>query len=126
MEKQSKNILEEIQGTADEIITQIKRLIREGNARRVIIKNRRGKTLFQSQLTIGAAGFTFFAIYAPIITAITAVILMANDVTVMVEREIDDEDEDKDEYEVEAEVIEIKDDDEDGEEEKESGEGKKE
>jgi hypothetical protein len=45
MEKQSKTILEEIQGTADEIITQIKRLIREGNARRVIIKNKRRENI---------------------------------------------------------------------------------
>jgi hypothetical protein len=111
MEKQSKTILEEIQGTAGEIISQIKRLIREGNARRVIIKNKNGKTLFQSQLTIGAAGFTFFIVYAPIITAITTLILMANDVTVLVEREID-EDEETDKYEVEAEVIEIKDEEE--------------
>jgi hypothetical protein len=109
MEKQSKTILEEIQGTVDEIINQIRKLITEGNARRVIIKNKHGKVLFQSQLTIGAAGLTFFVFYAPVITAVTTLLLVANDVSVIIEREVD---EDNDEYEVKAEVIEIKDEDE--------------
>jgi len=109
MEKQSNTILEEIQGTVDEIISQIKKLLKEGNTRRVIIKNKQGKTLFQSQLTIGAAGLTFFVFYAPVITAITTLLLVANDVSVIVEKEVD---QDKDEYEVQAEVIEIKDEDE--------------
>ncbi|MCC5905252.1 MAG: DUF4342 domain-containing protein [Balneolaceae bacterium] len=116
MANQSKTIIEEIQGTVDQIIAQVKRLVKEGNARRVIIKNKHGKTLFQSQLTIGAAGATFFMIYAPILSAITTLVLMANDVTVLVEREIDDEEDyEKDEYEVEAEVIEIRDDEEEDE-----------
>ncbi len=106
METSDKTILQEISGTLEEIIAQIKKLIKEGNARRVYIKNKEGKTLFESQLTIGAAGAAFFVIYAPILTALTTVILMANDVTVLVERELTTE-EKKDEYEVEAEIIEI-------------------
>lgn len=111
METSDKTILQEISGTLEEIIAQIKKLIKEGNARRVYIKNKSGKTLFESQLTIGAAGAAFFVIYAPILTAITTIILMANDVTVLVEREMTPE-EKEDEYEVEAEIIEIKDEDE--------------
>lgn len=117
MEKSEKTILEEISGTLDEIISQVKKLIKEGNARRIYIKNKKGKTLFQSQLTLGAAGMTFFIIYAPILTALTTLILMANDVTVLVEREMDESDEAADDYEVDAEVIEIKDEDEVDEEE---------
>lgn len=113
METTGKTILEEIRGTVDEIIKQVKNIIKEGNARRILIKNKKGKVLFQSQLTIGAAGLTFFAIYAPIVTAITTLVLIANDVKVFVEREVDEED---DEFEVEAEVIEIKDEEEEGEE----------
>lgn len=109
MEKTQKTIFEEIRGTVDEIIAQVKKIIREGNAKRVIIKNKKGKTLFQSQLTIGAAGLTLLAIYAPVITAISTILLFANDAKVFIEREVD---EDEDEYEVEAEVIEIKDEEE--------------
>lgn len=119
MEQSEKTFSEEIQGTVQEILTQIKKLIQEGNTKRVILQNKKGKILFQSQLTIGAAGATFFIIYAPILTAITAVLLAANDVTVIVER-VEDEDDLDDEYEVDAEVIEISD-----EEEKESESDKK-
>lgn len=118
MEKTQKTILEEIRGTVDEIIAQIKKIIKEGNARRILIKNKKGKTLFQSQLTIGAAGLALLAVYAPLITAVSTILLFANDAKVFIEREVD-EDEEDDEYEVEAEVIEIQD-DEDEEEKKEN------
>jgi hypothetical protein len=123
MEKREKTISEEIQGTVQEILSQIKKLIQEGNSKRVILQNKKGKVLFQSQLTIGAAGATFFVIYAPILTAITTVLLVANDVTVIVEK-VEDEDDLHDEYEVDAEVIEIADDEEE-EENKESNSDKK-
>lgn len=117
MEKTQKTILEEIRGTVDEIISQIKKIIKEGNARRILIKSKKGKTLFQSQLTIGAAGLALLAVYAPLITAVSTILLFANDAKVFIEREVDEEEED-DEYEVEAEVIEIKDDEDEEEEEK--------
>jgi len=123
MEKREKTISEEIQGTVQEILSQIKKLIQEGNSKRVILQNKKGKVLFQSQLTIGAAGATFFVIYAPILTAITTVLLVANDVTVIVEK-VEDEDDLHDEYEVDAEIIEIADDEEE-EENKESNSDKK-
>jgi len=102
MKDKNQNMLHEIQGTVDEIISQIKSLIKKGNARRVIVKNKKGKVLLQSQLTIGAAGATFFVLYAPVLTAITTLVLMASDVSVFVET-----DESEDEYEVEGNVIEI-------------------
>ncbi|WP_158278722.1 DUF4342 domain-containing protein [Rhodohalobacter mucosus] len=110
MENSSRTIMEEIQGTVSEIISQIRRLIREGNARRVVVKNKDGKVLFQSQLTVGVAGTAFFAFYAPVLTAISTLLLYASDVRVFVEKEID---ESTDEYEVEAEIIEIDEDDDD-------------
>lgn len=126
MTTERKTILEEIQGTVDEMLRQIKKLIKEGNARRVIIQNKDGKTLFQSQLTIGVAGTTLFVLYAPILTAITTFVLYFNDVRVLVERDAVNSDS-ADEHEVEAEVIEIKDDDdeEEGKEEAENQDEKK-
>ncbi len=112
MEKTQKTIFEEIRGTVDEIVAQIKKIIKEGNARRILIKNKKGKILFQSQLTVGTAGLALLAVYAPLITAISTILLYANDAKVIIEREVD---EDEDEYEVEAEVIEIKDDEEEEE-----------
>ncbi len=105
----SKTINEEIQGTISEIIAQVKRLIREGNARRVLIKDKNGKTLFQSQLTVGLAGSALITIIAPIVSAISMFALLMNDIKIIVERYPEDETESTDEYEVEAEYIEIQD-----------------
>ncbi|WP_445664447.1 DUF4342 domain-containing protein [Fodinibius sp. AD559] len=105
-----KTFTEEIQGTVSEIISQVKKLIKEGNARRVIIKNSKGKVLFQSQLTVGVGGAAILTSIAPIVSAIGMFALFMNDVKVIVERYPKDEtEEDNDEYEVEAEFIEIRD-----------------
>lgn len=109
MEKTEKTILEEIQGTVQEIISQIKELIRKGDAKRVIVKNKKGNVLLESRLTLGVAGAVVLAVYAPLFTAISALLLYVSDVRVFVERNVDDS---SDEYEVDAEVIEIEDDEE--------------
>lgn len=110
-----KTINEEIQGTVSEIIAQVKRLIREGNARRVLIKDKNGKVLFQSQLTVGMAGSALITIIAPIVSAISLFALLMNDIKIIVERYPEDETESTDEYEVEAEYIEIQDEEEEDE-----------
>lgn len=107
MKRNEKTVFQELQGTLDEIISQLKKLIREGNARRLIIRNKEGKVLFQSHLTIGVAGTAFAIAVAPIISAITIFLMFVNDVSVIVERE---ENPGEDEYEVHADIIEITDD----------------
>jgi len=115
-----KTFTEEITGTVSEIIKQVKKLIREGNARRVLIKDKKGKVLFQSQLTIGVGGVAIVTAIAPIVSAISMFALFMNEVKIIVER-YPNEEMDKDEYEVDADVIEIRE-EEAEEEEKESEE----
>lgn len=113
MATQSKTIFEELRGTADEIITQLKKMIREGNARRLVIKNKEGKILFQSVLTAGLAGTALIAMIAPIASAIAVFVMYSQDIKVLVEKEADPS---SDEYEVDAEdaeVIEINEDEDD-------------
>ncbi len=98
-------IVEELQGTAGEIIRQLKKLIREGSARRLIVKNRDGKILLQSNLALGVAGTAFVTATAPILSAVSMFLLFMNDVSVIVEKESGS----GDEYEIEADVIEIED-----------------
>ena len=108
-----KTFTEEIQGTVSEIISQVKKIIKEGNARRVIIKNSKGKVLFQSQLTVGVGGAAVLTSIAPVVSAIGMFALFMNDVKIIVERYPEDEtEEDSDEYEVEADFIEIRDEEE--------------
>lgn len=104
---------EELKGTASEVINQIRRLLREGNARRLMIQNKKGKILFQTQLTAGLAGTALFAAMAPIVSAIGMFALFMNDVKIIVEKYPEEEQEDdNDEFEVDAEVIEVKDEEE--------------
>lgn len=113
MNSTEKTFYKEITGTLDEIIREVRKLIREGNARSLIIKNKEGRVLFQTQLTVGVAGATIFAVMAPIISALTLFIMFANDVQVFVEKDIKDTSEKHDdEYEVEGEIIDIQDEEE--------------
>ncbi len=107
MRRQNQTVVEELRGTLNEMLSQLKKLIREGNARHLVIKNRKGEILFQSKLTIGVAGTAFFTAIAPIISAVTMFVMFMNDVTILVERDLDPE---EDEYEVEADIIEIEED----------------
>lgn len=109
----TRTFTEEIKGTASEVISQIRKLIKEGNARRIMIKNSKGKILFQSQLTVGLAGTTLFTAMAPIVSAIGMFALFMNDVKIIVER-YPAEENGEDGFEVQAEstVIEVEDDEE--------------
>jgi len=120
--KSRRTFTEEIKGTASEIISQVKKLIKEGNARRIIIEDRNGKVLFQSQLTVGLAGTAVLTVLSPIVAAISMFALFMNDIKIIVERYPDEEQAGGDEYEVEAEIIDIRDEEEAEQAETETGE----
>jgi len=114
-----KTFTEELKGTASEIISQVKKIIKEGNARRLLIKDSNGKVLFQTQLTAGIAGTALITAMAPIVSAISMFALFMNDVKIIVEKYPDDE-MGEDEYEVEAEaevIVDIEDEEESDQEE---------
>jgi len=104
----AKTIYQEIQGGVNEVISQIRKMIKEGSARKLIIKNKEGEIKFQTNLTMGVGGVTLAATMAPVISAIGMFAMFINDYQIIVEREVTDEDE----YSVDAEFIDIKDEDE--------------
>jgi hypothetical protein len=95
---------EELNGTKDQIIRQVKRLIRAGNARRLMIQNKNGKVLFQIQLTAGLTGSALLAFISPFVSALGTAALVMSDIKVVVEK-YPDEQLNKDIYEVEGEII---------------------
>ena len=109
--KKAKTIYQEIQGGVNEVIKQIRNLIKEGSARRLIIKDKNGEIKFQTQLAFGVGGAALVGAMAPVISAIGMFAMFINDYQIIVEREISDEDE----YSVDAEVIEIDDEEEEEE-----------
>ena len=76
---------EEFRVKGEELITRIKNLINEGNIRRVIIKDKEGKVVFEIPLTFGVVG----ALFAPQLAAIGAIAALLTEATVVVEKKVD-------------------------------------
>ena len=74
---------EEFRVNGEEIIAKIKELVREGNVRRVMIKNEEGKTLIDIPLTVGVVG----TVIAPQLAAIGAIAALLTRGTIVVEKE---------------------------------------
>lgn len=73
---------EEFKVSGDDIKRKVKEIIEKGNARKIIIKNEKGKVLAEFSLTIGAIG----AIIAPIVAAVGAIAALATNCTIVVEK----------------------------------------
>lgn len=65
------------------LVEKIKEIIKEGNVRRIIIKDKNGKEIVQFPLTIGLIG----AAVSPILAGIGAIAALVTECTVTVERE---------------------------------------
>jgi uncharacterized membrane protein YvbJ len=74
--------VEEFSVSADDLIEKIKQLIHEGNVTRIVIKDERGKTLFEMPATVGVVG----AILVPWLAALGAIAALATRCTLVVER----------------------------------------
>jgi len=73
---------EEFRVNGEELIAKIKNLVKEGNIRRITIKNKEGKTVFEIPLTFGVVG----ALIAPQLAAIGAIAALITEATVVVEK----------------------------------------
>lgn len=69
--------------SGDEVVAKVKELIREGNIRRISIKNEDGRTMLEIPLTLGLIG----AALLPVLAAIGAAAALATRCTIVVERE---------------------------------------
>ena len=76
---------EKIEGTTDQVLGELKRLVAEGNVRRVVVKQR-GKTVAEFPLTIGVVG----AVLAPVAAAIGALTALLTECTIEVEKSASD------------------------------------
>lgn len=76
---------EEFKINGEDLLAKVKQLINEGNVRRIIIKNKEGKTLVELPLTIGIVG----AVLAPMLAAVGAIAALVTECTIVVEREDD-------------------------------------
>lgn len=79
---EEKSKKEEFKISGDEVVKKIKELIKEGNIRRIIIKNEKGNTLMEIPLTFAVVG----AVIAPLLAAVGALAALVTKCTIIVER----------------------------------------
>ena len=72
----------------EKLLSKVKELLKEGNVRRITIKNDDDKTLIEIPLTFGVVGAAIFPVWA----AVGAIAALVTDCSIEVER-IDSEDE---------------------------------
>ena len=77
--------MEEIKVTAGKLKEQLKELIREGNVRRIIIRNAEGRTLLDMPLNAGLAG----AVLLPFWIAVAGIVALAKEFSIVIERDGD-------------------------------------
>ena len=73
---------EEFHVNGEELLARIKKLLHEGNIRRIIIKDKEAKTVMEIPLTIGVVG----VLLAPTLAALGAVAALVTEATVVVEK----------------------------------------
>ena len=73
---------EEFHINGEELLARIKKLVHEGNIRRIIIKDKHGKTVMEIPMTFGVVG----ALLAPQLAAIGAIAALITEATVVVEK----------------------------------------
>lgn len=74
---------EEFHVNGKELVEKVKALINEGNIRRLIIKDKNGKSLVEFPLTLGAIG----AVIAPILAAVGGIAALVSECSIIVERD---------------------------------------
>jgi hypothetical protein len=77
MTKQEKT---EFKVESEDLLKTIKKLIKEGNIRKIIIKNEQGKALLEIPVTLGVIG----AMFLPILAGVGAIAAMAAKFTIEV------------------------------------------
>lgn len=74
---------EELKVTGDQLVATVKKLVHEGNVRRIILKSESGETFLEIPLTVGVVG----AMLLPLWAALGAVAALVSGMTIVVERQ---------------------------------------
>lgn len=80
MSKQNRT--EEFSVNGDQVVEKVKQLIKEGNVRRVIIKNEKGESIMEFPVTAGVVG----VLLLPTLAALGAAVALMTQCTIAVER----------------------------------------
>jgi len=74
---------EEFKVNGEDLLKKVKEILAEGNARKITVKSKEGKSIVELPLTIGVVG----AALAPLLAAVGAIAALVTECTIVVERE---------------------------------------
>ena len=74
---------ESVKVEGGQVIDKVKQVIREGNVRRIIVKQG-DRTVAEFPLTVGVVG----AVFAPVLAAIGAIVALSTDCSIEIERSV--------------------------------------
>lgn len=74
---------EEFKVNGEDLLKKVKELIKEGNIRRLTVRDKEGKDLIVLPLTLGVVGIAL----APMLAAVGAIAALVTECTIVVERE---------------------------------------
>ena len=74
---------EKLKVDGTQVLDRLKRVLAEGNARRIVIKQK-GKSVAEFPLTLGVVG----ALLAPVLSAVAAFVALLSDCSIEVERAV--------------------------------------
>jgi len=77
------NRTEEFKVKGEDLMEKIKAIVKEGNARKVIIKDKDGKEIFSFPVTAGVIGI----VLAPVFAAVATLAALVTECTIAIERE---------------------------------------
>ena len=80
---EEKSRTEEFRVDGEKLIGKVKEVIHEGNIRRIIIKDKEGKTVLEIPMTFGVVG----ALIAPQLAAIGAIAALLTEATLVIEKQ---------------------------------------
>lgn len=82
--QQTQTTSEQFKVKGEELLGKVQQLIKEGNVRRIIIKNKDGKSVIELPLTLGVVGVALM----PMMAAVGAIAALVTECTITVEKEV--------------------------------------
>ena len=90
VEKRSSRWTEEIEIAAGDLVATVRKLVSEGNVRRLIIKNAEDQSLLEIPLTAGVVIGGTLALLAPVLAALGALAALLSRVKIVIVRDRED------------------------------------
>ena len=88
VETESNKRVEEFSINGDSLFSKLQELVKQGNIRKIVVKNQESKVLFELPLTFGVVGGTLGTFFFPFAAILAGVGILAARLTIVIEKDI--------------------------------------